>query len=96
MASISSLGKLFYSSKTCTSNWHAFYTFVCLEENISFQKHIQTIVANKSVGGFFSGLTNYVEENKQWAQSMAADATAAIKENVKVCIVDASIETIFI
>ena len=94
MASISSLGKLFNSSKTCTSIWH--YTFVCLEENISFQKHIQTIVANKSVGGFFSGLTNYVEENKQWAQSMAADATAAIKENVKVCISETSIETIFI
>jgi len=41
-------------------------------------------LTSKSVGGFFSGLTNYVEENKQWAQSMAADATAAIKENVKV------------
>ena len=41
-------------------------------------------VAGKSVGGFFSGLSSYVEENKEWVKSVAADATAAIKENVKV------------
>lgn len=41
-------------------------------------------IAGKSVGGFFSGLSSYVEENKEWVKSVAADATAAIKENVKV------------
>lgn len=41
-------------------------------------------LTTKSVGGFFSGLTSYVEENKEWVKSVAADATSAIKENVKV------------
>ena len=36
------------------------------------------------MGGFFSGLTSYVEENRQWVKSVAADATAAIIETVKV------------
>lgn len=45
-------------------------------------------VAGKSVGGFFSGLSSYVEENKEWVKSVAADATAAIKENVKVPPID--------
>ena len=42
------------------------------------------LLAGKSVGGFFSGLSSYVEENKEWVKSVAADATAVIKENVKV------------
>ena len=45
---------------------------------------VEELVAGKSVGGFFSGLSSYVEENKEWVKSVAADATAAIKENVKV------------
>lgn len=45
-------------------------------------------LTGKSVGGFFSGLSSYVEENKEWVKSVAADATAAIKENVKVPPID--------
>ena len=40
-------------------------------------------------------MTSYVEENKEWVKSVAADATSAIKENVKVILLEFIINEIF-
>ena len=58
-------------------------------------QNVTFVLATKSVGGFFSGLTSYVEENKEWVKSVAADATSAIKENVKVILLEFIINEIF-
>ena len=58
-------------------------------------QNVTLVSATKSVGGFFSGLTSYVEENKEWVKSVAADATSAIKENVKVILSKSIVKLLF-
>ena len=76
LASISSLSNYFIIFNILSFFIWAFTIF--------YIQNVTLVSATKSVGGFFSGLTSYVEENKEWVKSVAADATSAIKENVKV------------